>query len=337
MPISVNRTNNSIPVAPIDSPATTVTTNTTTNTTTNRNTTPADANRLNSQFLRSRLSIGSRAMQDSLRKQLKDLPDPKLRKEHEEAKAKDPSLYQYKKVENGRLFVGGVKATDVIQGRIADCYLVASLSAIAHTDPNYIKDGIKNNGDGTYTVRLYDTDWRTGQYVAKNITVDADLPMRADGKTPLYARSTTSKSGQNELWVAILEKAIAVSRGSYAEIGEGGSAMEVLEMVTGKSARFYNTQTMSFETLKRQVNAGHPVVAATRGKEAEELYKGTNIYPWHAYTVMGTEEKDGQQFVVIRNPWGNTEPGNDGKDDGIFKLSFADFKKYYVNAYVSEA
>jgi hypothetical protein len=45
--------------------------------------------------------------------------------------------------------------------------------------------------------------------------------------------------------------------------------------------------------------------------------------------VLGTSEHDGDKFVQLRNPWGNTEPGKDGKNDGIFELKLADFVKYY--------
>src|SRR5438477_12844980 len=60
------------------------------------------------------------------------------------------------------------------------------------------------------------------------------------------------------------------------------------------------------------------------------------IVSYHDYTILGTEEKDGQQFVILRNPWGNFEPGNDGKDDGVFKLSYEDFKKYFFSVDVAK-
>ena len=55
----------------------------------------------------------------------------------------------------GNLFVDGVKETDVIQGQIANCYMVSSFAAIAHTHPDAIQNAIKDNGDGTFTVRFF--------------------------------------------------------------------------------------------------------------------------------------------------------------------------------------
>jgi hypothetical protein len=65
-----------------------------------------------------------------------------------------------------------------------------------------ITDAIKDNKDGTFTVRFYNLDW-TGSKKAESVTVDADLPM--NGASPAYAKSTESL----ELWPSILEKAYA--------------------------------------------------------------------------------------------------------------------------------
>lgn len=45
---------------------------------------------------------------------------------------------------------------DIQQRTVQDCYMMAPLSAIAHYDPNFIKQAVKDNGDGTVTVRFYD-------------------------------------------------------------------------------------------------------------------------------------------------------------------------------------
>ena len=50
----------------------------------------------------------------------------------------------------------------------------------------------------------------------------------------------------------------------------------------------------------------------------------------HAYTLLGTEEKNGQQLVKLRNPWGSGEPGRDGKDDGTFTMPVEQFMKAYT-------
>ena len=35
------------------------------------------------------------------------------------------------------------------------------------------------------------------------------------------------------------------------------------------------------------------------------------------------------KYVQLRNPWGESEPAGDGKDDGIFYLPMDKFQKLY--------
>lgn len=59
----------------------------------------------------------------------------------------------------GQLFVNGVGLDDVIQGRIANCYMVGAFAAVAHREPETIRNAIKDNGDGTYTVRFFERSY----------------------------------------------------------------------------------------------------------------------------------------------------------------------------------
>jgi hypothetical protein len=45
--------------------------------------------------------------------------------------------------------------------------------------------------------------------------------------------------------------------------------------------------------------------------------------------VLGAEESGGKKFILLRNPWGESEAGNDGKNDGYFKLELSQFMKLY--------
>lgn len=93
-----------------------------------------------------------------------------------------------------------------------------------------------------------------------------------------------------------------------------------------------------YKKLSQAQENGWPVTATTYGKDSEEAerYAGEKIYPWHVYTVLGVEEKDGEKFVQLRNPWGNTEPGYDGNNDGIFTLTLEKFANFYKNINIAQ-
>lgn len=248
----------------------------------------------------------------------------------------DPSLLTkhttdttWKPVEGGKLFVDGVSFDDVVQGSIGDCYMVAAFSSLAAKDPKIIENAIKDNGNGTYTVRFYEGNgYGTPRPV--NITVDGDIAQSAMGSAR-YGKSRDSK----ELWVGILEKAYAQWKGGYEAVGNGGNSGAVFTALTGKPSSYTSTTSSTadriYSTIDNAISTGKPVTAGTFGKDSGVDYNGTGVYAWHAYTVLGTSEENGTRYVQLRNPWGSHDGGTirDGKDDGIFKLPMADFMKLY--------
>jgi|APLak6261679142_1056127.scaffolds.fasta_scaffold00246_3 hypothetical protein len=233
----------------------------------------------------------------------------------------------WKPVQDGKLFVDGVNFDDVVQGSIGDCYLVGALSAVAQATPDAIKNAIKENGDGTYTVRFYEK--QAGGFMKPvNITIDGDLPQSSMGSAR-YAKSRDSK----ELWVGLIEKAYAQWKGDYEKIGNGGFSGEVASAITGKTTSWTSNKYTDANTLFRNIQSGatnhRPMTAPTHGKDSGVDYSGTGVYAWHVYTVLGASEEAGQKYVQLRNPWGSTEPGSDGKNDGIFKMKLEDFTKLY--------
>jgi hypothetical protein len=268
--------------------------------------------------------------------QRRDLADPKLRDKH----AKD-SAWGYGKAgedSRNRLIYYGVKPTDVVQGQIADCYLVAALAAVASARPALIEQGLKDQGDGTYAVRFFEKrDWWANDYNEVWVTVDGDLPAKYGGAKPRYARGQDTRAGGYELWPGIVEKAYAEWKGGYDKMGEGGSSVEALEALTGGQVRYSSTEHSSkdllWRKLERAAKQGAAMSAGTFGKDRDALYEGKRLYAWHAYTVLGVKTrgrgKKKERVVILRNPWGQVEPGDDGKDDGVFELTLDDFMKFY--------
>ncbi|MGV3624300.1 MAG: C2 family cysteine protease [Archangium sp.] len=227
----------------------------------------------------------------------------------------------------GALFVDGISYDDVIQGSIANCYMVSAFSSLAQQNPDAIKNAIRQNADGTYDVRFFEKSGYNS-YRPVTVKVDGDLPTEF-GTTAKYGKARDPK----EQWITVLEKAYAQWKGGYEAIGNGGNAGTVFEALTGKPPSWTSTSSSTpdqvFSRLSTAISTGKPVTAGTHGKDSGVDYNGTGVYAWHAYTVLGTSTEGTQKYVELRNPWGRSEHGSDGKDDGIFKMKLEDFVKLY--------
>ncbi len=256
---------------------------------------------------------------------LRDLPDPEVMND-------DKGKLDYQWV-RGRLFIDGASKDDVVQGYIGDCYFAAGIAAVAGQNPQLIRDAIRENGDGTYTVRFFEPRY-SGEPRKVEVTVDGQLPTRFGGIH--YGKG----KNRSELWVAILEKAYAQYKGGYEAIGNGGSAGDVMAALTGRMDEYRsisprtNSESL-FDQIRTALEEKRTVAAGTHGDEEEHLYAGTGIYADHAYSIHGVSEENGVKYVHLRNPWGEVEPAGNGPDDGNFKLDLATFQKLYASLYVS--
>src|SRR5262249_3430423 len=77
------------------------------------------------------------------------------------------------------------------QGQVGDCYFLAAMDSMAATNPQGVKDMIKDNKDGSYTV-TFPSD--TKNPVTVGAPTDAEL-------------ARYGQVGQDGTWPAILEKA----------------------------------------------------------------------------------------------------------------------------------
>ncbi len=129
------------------------------------------------------------------------------------------------------LFPHEPSVNDIAQGKLGDCYLLSGLSAIVHASPQMIKDCMRDNGDGTVTVRFYKNSEEQGRPMKEvYVRVKKSVP-----EGDVYAKGS--------LWVQMIEKAYAASGLHHSQESgpgynaiEGGTSDQFISRLTGKRA-----------------------------------------------------------------------------------------------------
>ncbi|XP_053191095.1 calpain-9 [Scomber japonicus] len=253
---------------------------------------------------------------------------------------------------NPKFIVGGASRTDICQGQLGDCWLLAAIAsltlkkdALARVVPH------DQDFDRRYAGIFHFQFWKHNQWL--DVVVDDRLPSVRGQLVLLHSASN------NEFWSALLEKAYAKLHGSYESL-KGGSTLEAMEDFTGGVAEMYDTKKAPdnlFYIMKKALDKGSMMgcsidissSAESEAKTSSGLVKG------HAYSITGLEELNFRgrsvKLIRIRNPWGQVEwngPWSDNSrewdyidkaeknrilqnstDDGEFWMEFSDFQANY--------
>jgi len=203
----------------------------------------------------------------------------------------------YKDFADRPLFANaGPSANDIDQNALGDCWLLASMGAVADADPNTIRQTVVSLGDGTYAVRLGGNNF---------YRVDAELPtISAASWTLTYA----GLGIDNSLWGAVVEKAYTHHRSgadTYASVASGPSTEGLRGMhATGvgwNSFSSYSSGQAVVNDIGDRYDRGQAVVVGITTPATGSALVGN-----HAYTVVGvTRDRFGDvASITLRNPWG---------------------------------
>lgn len=237
---------------------------------------------------------------------------------------------------------------DLKQRLVSNCYMLAATAGIVNVSPELLKDCVKDNGDGTVTVRLYEKSVRLGEKKMNQygkmrpeiITEHKPVYIRVKKTIPRINGTSADALSAGALWMQMIEKACAFyGRRKMVDIEGGGEKEEV--MSKGYRSLWYG---MGYEFVERLLgNAGRQVGVTDHEDELfqdfcnlqntkkvyntgseDDAKKGLDTK--HAYSIIGAEEINGVRYVKMRNPYSNhslqyDKKGNRSKAGGLTSFS----------------
>ena len=236
--------------------------------------------------------------------------------------ANDEASGVYDYVSTGSLFVNGIAVTDIAQGSVGTCYLMAAFGAIANTSPQTIRDAIIDNGNGSYGVRVFVDEQSV------YTTVNQSLMVHPYSNRVVAAQDWGSGASLNgELWVSLLEKAYAqlnsqvniVERqpsqwnqeNSYQAIegGMGSPLRQFTNLGYDKYAlvNYYNPAGKTYVASSPSTYKAQIIEALSKGAigylaSYKTLYNSSGqktLFGYHAHMVLGYNAETDK--FIIRN------------------------------------
>lgn len=235
----------------------------------------------------------------------------------------DPSLTGYTsdaqygtRFSGRRLFKDNMPSIDDIdQGGVGDCYFLATIAGAAKAQPQMIRQRVVDFGDGTYGVKLWNSDDK-----AKYFRVDNQLAEYKKSAGNPYFNGWGNWRGQ-QMWASIMEKAYATMRGGWDAISGDyvWKGLEALGMDHDTDETVLHSEASMAQKMQYYLKTGGVVVAST-----DIGVLGAELTNSHVYTIVSVS--DDLKTVRIRNPWAIDDPNfQQGAEDGYSDISMTQF------------
>ncbi|KAH8909412.1 cysteine proteinase, partial [Coniochaeta sp. PMI_546] len=232
-------------------------------------------------------------------------------------------------------FMDKISGSDVKQGSLGDCWLMASFSGLAN-----VEDGIKRicveydtrigiygfvffrDGEWIYSIiddKLYlkspfwDSPSMQRDLLQQIDREDVERVYRKTYQTGSKALFFAQCKDQNETWVPLIEKAYAKAHGDFASLSGGWIGEGLEDLSGGVTTELLSSDILDldgfWENELSKVNEEF-LFGCSTGLLDGGYGDRDGISEGHAYVVMKAKTlKNGTRLVQLRNPWGKTKKG----------------------------
>eukprot|EP00064_Thunnus_orientalis_P006358 superscaffoldBa00000658_g6375 len=222
---------------------------------------------------------------------------------------------------NPNLVLDGVSRFDFGQGKLGNCWFLASIGALTFQN-DILKNVVplEQTFNEDYCGLFHFRFWRFGKWV--DVVIDDKLPT-LDGRL-IFVHS----KDQNEFWPALLEKAYAKVCGSYTDMNAGTPEEAMMDFTGGvhMCIKLSEPPQNLWELMCRSGNCALQGCGTPQGETSPN-----GLVQGHAYTVTGVKQMMSQgkpvKLVRLWNPWGKGEWMGDWSD----RMPLEDFCKFYTD------
>ncbi|KAH8896934.1 cysteine proteinase [Thozetella sp. PMI_491] len=212
---------------------------------------------------------------------------------------------------------------DPVQGATGNSWLIAALFSVAWASPTVINRYIRatdqsardpNQKKEQFSVKFHDKGGKNNAPTA-TVEVNYEVPVNNSDQELIYCRAS---DGSN-IWPSLYEKAfvkwVADSSSDRPDMTQiyNGDPIKAMAQINGRDPQYYFTDRHSASELVglvRSCSVNFKTINAMCAytHASGSIYRGANLVANHAYSVLGWSGRNTNQYIILRNPWGVTEP-----------------------------